>query len=353
MIKKTSLADIAASLGVSKTLVSLVLNDKADRYGISRETQTRVRERIAELNYRPDALARVFRTGKTLNIGLLVPDISNVFCAAMARSIEKKAWEHAYSLVICSTQDNPDRENKQIRNLLDKRVDGLIISSSQQNPGVFNALSEEGFPHVLIDRTYKDMRSPSVSTDNFWGASMVAGHFLEQGFRHMAMVFVAAEHLSAINDRIMGFTSALSAAGVEIPSRWKIRVPLNDAAGTIEAQLNGLKQAGNMPEAIFALNHRLTSDCLLSLRKLNLDIPGEVALAGFDDMPWFALTRPSVTAVRQPLETIGEQAFNLLKRQMNQTDRKGMEASVHLPVELIIRESSVIRASQPAKQHLP
>lgn len=112
MSKRITLADVANSLGLSKTVISLVINNKADAHGISKETQQRVREKIRELNYQPNVLARGFRTGKTNTIGLIVSDISNRFYSRIARNIEDMAWQHGYSVVICSTDEKVDKEKK-------------------------------------------------------------------------------------------------------------------------------------------------------------------------------------------------------------------------------------------------
>ena len=132
MTGKISISDIAASLGVSKTLVSLVINNKGNSHGISAETQKKVLAKVKELNYRPNVLAQGFRTGKTNTIGLIVSDISNQFYSRIARKVEGYAWERGYSVVICSTDECEDKERQQISMLQDRKVDGLIISSSQK-----------------------------------------------------------------------------------------------------------------------------------------------------------------------------------------------------------------------------
>lgn len=344
MAKKTSLADIAKSLGVSKTLVSLVLNDKADEYGISRETQERVRARIREMNYQPDVLARVFRTGKTRTIGLIVSDISNPFYAAIARHIEDLAWKEGYGLVICSTDEDTQKEERQIRLLMERKTDGLIISSSRERPEAFLAMEAEEYPLVLIDRVFHGLKSPFVSADNFWGASMVATHLLEQGFRRVGMVTTGPTHISTIRDRTQGFTSTLQEAGVEIPERWIIHVPFGSDDRVVEDALRELGQDGDMPEAFFALNNRLTASCLSAFNARKLRIPGDVALVGFDDMPWFTLAQPAISAVSQPVRAMAEHAFQLLYRQLQKKEEQGAaDASVHLPVELHIRGSSLVK----------
>ncbi|NLF44357.1 MAG: LacI family transcriptional regulator [Bacteroidales bacterium] len=341
MTKKISLAEIASSLGVSKTLVSLVINNKGDEYGISPDTQQRVREKIKELNYQPNVLARGFRMGKTNTIGLIVSDISNRFYSKIARNIEDAAWERGYSVVICSTDENIDKEKEQIRLLRERKVDGLIISSSQDNAEYFNKLYDQGLPHVLIDRTFANMKSPNVSVDNFGGARMAARHLLTQGIKKIALIAVSPEHISTINDRIKGFESALQDAGISIPDDWFIRAPFNEIEYAIKDRLQKFYQNGDFPEAIFTLNNNLTSTCLMHLRKLSVKIPEQVALIGFDDVQYFGFTQPSISAIEQPIERVSAKAFDLLIKQI---EKKGIalhERSVFLPVDIIIRESSV------------
>ncbi len=341
MSKKVSISDIARSLGVSKTLVSLVINGKGDEHGISRETQKRVREKVQEMNYQPDVLARGFRTGKTNTIGLIVSDISNLFYSRIARRIEDYAWEHGYSVVICSTDEDIRKEEAQIEMMIGRKVDGLIISSSQKTAESFNRLLKSGIPHVLIDRTLPGMNSANVSVDNFGGARMAASHLLSQGYGRIKTFAVAPDHISTINERIRGFRSAFDEKGIEVEDEMVIRAPFNALDQTIREQLYAMKEEGTLPDAIFALNNSITSICLKYLRELQVSVPGKVALVGFDDMQHFDFTQPSVSTIKQPVDLIGRKAFDLLLQQINGVPVPPSEWSVSLPVDLIVRESSV------------
>lgn len=341
MVKKTSLADVAKSLGVSKTLVSLVLNGKGDAHGISSETQQKVREKISELNYKPDALARGFRIGKTNTIGLIVSDISNRFYARIARNIEDSAWQHGHSVVICSTDEIIEKELAQIRLLRERKVDGLIISSSQQDATFFNELAASGLPHVMIDRTFDAMRSANVSVDNAGGARLAAMHLIEQGIRSAAIISITPEHISTIRDRISGFESALLEADITIPQKWHIRAPFEQIDEAMKTRLEEIFGSDQKPEAIFTLNNNLTTTCLKHLRNLSVKIPDDVVLIGFDDVSYFGFTQPSITAIAQPIDLICERAFDLLLRQIEKQDIDENERTVSLPVNIIIRESSL------------
>ncbi len=341
MPKKITLSDIAASLGVSKTLVSLVINNKADQHGISKETQKRVREKVKELNFQPNVLARGFRTGKTNTIGLIISDISNLFYARIARKIEDYAWKSGYSVVICSTDEDIEKEKDQIRMLRGRKVDGMIISSSMEDASYFNHLQEAGVPHVLIDRIFSDMSSANVSVDNYGGARMAAQHLLSQGYSRVATLAITPEHISTINDRLLGFSSAFEEVGITIPDDWNIRVPFDRIEETVGENLRKLHLDDNLPQAIFSMNNSLTTQCLSCLRKLSIDVPGQVALIGFDSVVHYTVTSPSISALQQPIEQISERAFDLLLRQIKETKINKNEWSAQLPVELIVRESSV------------
>jgi LacI family transcriptional regulator len=341
MSKKISLADIATTLGVSKTLVSLVINGKGNDHGISQETQKKVLEKIEELNYQPNILARGFRTGKTNTIGLIVSDISNRFYSRIARRIEDYAWERGYTVVICSTDENVEKEKQQIRLLRDRKVDGLIISSSQYNAETFNKLVDAGMPHVLIDRTFDLMNSANVSVDNFGGARMAARHLITQGIRKIALFSITPEHISTIKERAKGFLSALAESEIAIPPKWYIRIPFKSIDQSVKEALQNLHQKGELPEAIFTLNNNLTSACLMNLRNLSVEVPNEIALVGFDDVMYFSFTQPSVTAIDQPVERIAESAFDLLLKEIERVEIPFEEKSIRLPINIIIRESSI------------
>ncbi|MFO7864064.1 MAG: LacI family DNA-binding transcriptional regulator, partial [Salinivirgaceae bacterium] len=297
MAKKVSLADIAKSLGVSKTLVSMVVNGKADAHGINVETQKKVRDKIQELNYEPNALARGFRMGKTHTLGLIVSDISNQFYSRIARNLEDYAWARGYSVVICSTDENIDKEKEQIRLLRERKVDGLIISSSQMEASYFNQLAAEGVPHVLIDRTFDGLQSVNVSVDNFGGARMAARHLLTQGIKKIGIIAISPDHISTINERIKGFESALNESEITIPPEWFIRAPFDAIDESVKDALQRIYQSGNMPEAIFTLNNNLTAAALKYLRKLSVKSPDDIALIGFDDVIYYSFTQPSVSAI--------------------------------------------------------
>jgi len=300
-----------------------------------------VLKKVKELDYQPNALARGFRTGKTNTIGLIVSDISNSFYSGIARKIEDLAWNSGYSLITCSSDENIEKEIRQVALFKERRVDGIIVSSSQESPEFFNNLVEEGFPHVLVDRVFDGLQSQSVTVDNLGGGRLAARHLLNQEMKKLAILSITPGHISTIRDRISGFETALIESGLSVPEKWNVKVPFNNVEGFVKESVLRWFQQNDLPEAIFSLNNNLTAACLESMRKLSIKIPEEVAIIGFDNPLYFGFSNPSISAIDQPVEQIGQTAFDMLFGQIIEKDFTPAKKNIVLPVDLIIRESSI------------
>jgi DNA-binding LacI/PurR family transcriptional regulator len=340
MGKRVSLADIAESIGISKTVVSLVVNNKGDSNGISKETQERVKQKIKELNYRPNVLARGFRTGKTETIGLIVSDISNRFYSRIARQIEDLAWRSGYSVVICSTDENIEKEKKQLQILVDRQVDGLIVSSSFDDPSLYNTLQEEGFPLVFIDRIIKGANAPSITVDNYGGAKLATRHLIKQGLTDIMLIATFPQYISSINDRINGYISAMEDAGITIPAENLVKIPAGQTEHTVRDILQYRYQKGSLPQAIFTLNNVSMAFVIQYLSKLSIGIPKETALIGFDEAIYYGFHKPAISAIVQPIDEISSQAFSALIYQIEKKE-PCQKFNRILPIDIAIRASSV------------
>lgn len=341
MKKKISIADVAASLNISKTVVSLVINGKGDSHRISKETQEKVRDKVKEMNYQPNAIARGFRTGKSNTIGLIVTEISNNFYSHIANYIERLAWQHNYSVVISSTNEIVEKEIRQIDLLKTRNIDGVIISSSQKNADQLKKLVDEKIPLVLIDRSFENESIPAVSVDNFGGARIATKHLIDQGISDIAMVSINNFDVSTTRDRVNGFISAMNDHGIAVSDKRIIQGNSSIIKEKIRISLQEYYHQNDMPEAIFAMDNNLTFICLDYLQKLSIEIPVETALIGFDDLQYFKYTKPSISAIEQPIEKIAEEAFRLLWAQVAKTNTPGELSSVILPVDMKIRNSSI------------
>lgn len=339
--KKISLSDIAASLGVSKTLVSMVLNNRADEKGISKETQKKVWEKIKEMNYKPNMMARGLRLGRSNIIGLIVSDIANPFYARIARYIENYLEPKGYNIMICSTDEDIEKEIRLTRMLKDRQIDGLIISSSQKNSKEFKAMMEEKYPFVLIDRVMSDLKTNNVAVDNFRGAYDAISHLIKQGYKNIAAFAVSPVHVSTINDRIEGYLRCVKDNGLTYGKKLLVEIPFTNVKNSVKYQLSNILYGKEKVEALFAVNNNIAITCLEMLNEMKVRIPEDIGFVCFDDLEVFKFSRPSITAVSQPIEEICKNAVDILLDDIKNKDKITEKQQIKLPTSLVIRRSTV------------
>jgi LacI family transcriptional regulator len=337
MKSSVSLSDIANALGVSKTLVSMVLNNKADENGISKITQKRVLKFAKEINYKPNLMARGLRMGVTNTIGLVVSDISNPFYSKMARFIEDDLGKVNYHLVICSTDEDTEKEKKIIHLMREKQFDGIIVSSSQKKSDDFKQLLREDYPFVLIDRKIKGIKANFVGIDNHDSTYYAVQHLLKAGYKNIAAFAVSPAYVSSIKDRISGYMDALKDAGHTSTKKLLIEIPFDQVKQAVKKEIIKLTHPASKIDAIFAINNNIAVACLETFNELKIKMPNDVAFIAFDDIDAFKLTTPQVTAIDQPLEEICSQAVNILMQEIKKPKKSKKE--VLLKPHLIIRES--------------
>ena len=209
----TSLKDIAETLNLSKTTVSWVLSGRADEKGISAATQQRVSRCAQRLNYRPNLLARSLNTGESGMIGLILPSISDSFYSQVAREVEMEVEEHGYSLMICSSESEPERENRMIRLFRAKQVDGLIIAPTVRSGEEIRRLVDESFPFVVFDRRFPKLDTHCVLIDNERSSYALVRRLTEDGFRRIAVI-TTNPHLETMDARRAGYGRALADSGI-------------------------------------------------------------------------------------------------------------------------------------------
>ncbi len=345
-MKRVSLADVANELKVSKTLVSLVLNEKGDQHGISKLTQARVLAKAEELNYFPNQMARGLRMGKSGTIGLIVADIANPFYATIARKIEDETNKAGYNLIICSSDEKDEKELRLLKMLRDRQVDGLIVSSTLQRPNALADLKRLGYPIVLIDRSIPRLDVPAVLVDNYQGAFNLTKHLVSLGHKRIAHLSLSPAHISTLRDRLKGYRDAMKEAGIKVQSQWILNIPFDDVRGTVERELPGMISEKKGVTALFTANNNIAVAALEVIRNLGLKIPDDVAFCSFDDIDLFRLCDPPVTACAQPREEIATEAVRILKDLIRKSDN-GETNSVN---NLVLSTTLEIRPSTGSQQ---
>ncbi|MEI7595694.1 MAG: LacI family DNA-binding transcriptional regulator [Bacteroidota bacterium] len=339
-MKKTSLADIASYLGVSKTLVSMVLNNKGDEHAISKDTQKRVKEAAKSLNYQPNQIARSLRIGKSKTIGLIVADISNPFYAKISRLIEDNSSRLGYNLIICSTDENSDKERKLLDMLKNRQVDGIILSSTLKNSNEIRDILFDNYPLVLIDRTFPDMQTNTVIVDNYLGARKATEHLVEQGFESIAHFTISPSYVSCIVDRKNGYLHVMKEQKLQKYSQ-VIEIPFNDVRNSVYNFIKEQTQKEKSIDAIFTVNNNIALAVFEAANSLKLRIPEDIGLITFDDIDLFNFTNPTISAIKQPIELICEKAVQTLIDCIENTVTKTINHV--LESEIIVRQSSILK----------
>ncbi len=337
-MKKTSLRDIAEQLGVSKTLVSLVLNNRGNEKGISAATQKKVKDLAKKLNYNPNQMARSLRLGSSKTIGLIVADISNIFYSTIAKNIEEEAAKQGYNVMFMSSLEDPEKESKMIRLLLDRGVDGLIISTSFKGRDEIHQLRDGNIPFVLIDRYIPGVKTNNVLVNNYQGAFDMTEHLLSLDLKRIALLTISPSHLSTMKQRISGYKDALRQHGVKVNNKLIREIPHDSICQSMETTLKELIIQKNV-QSIFFLNNNLTKAGLELVHKLNLRIPQDISIASFDDIDMFRFSYPTITSIIQPKEEIGRYAFDVLLNRIKNKGNSIEKQQIILPVKLVIRNS--------------
>ncbi|BDS15026.1 LacI family DNA-binding transcriptional regulator [Aureispira anguillae] len=338
MKKKIALIDIAQALGVSRTLVSMVLNGQGDLHGISPVTQDKVKAKAKELNYKPNSIARGLRTGKSNTIGLIVTDISNNFYATIARRIEDNLRQLGYHLIFCSSDERAEREEELIQMLRGRQVDGLILATTFQDTKVLKELIKEGFPFVLIDRHIPNLETDYVVVDNYKSSKKAIEYLMEQGHREIGMLTISPSHLSTIQDREQGYKDALTEQGLTIKNSNVCQIAFDDIYNQVGKSLHKMLNQAQPVTAIYAVNNNIGKACLEHLGKMGLHIPEDIALLSYDDIDVFKFC--AITAIAQPIQEMGDQAVNILLNKIKGGKPKPLpNQQLILPAQIIVRKS--------------
>lgn len=338
--KKTLLEDIARELNVSKTLVSMVINGKGDSYGISKKTQEKVLSKAGEMQYTPNMFARALRTGKSNLIGLLVADISNPFYSNIAKYVERALAEKGYNLMICSTDENIEREEKLVQLFAEQQIiDGLIVATTNISGGFFKKERLRNFPIVFIDRYLPDIESNYVVADNYQGSFELTDLLIHKGCKNIVAFNITPSHISSLTERVRGFKDALHKYNIPFNSGNLVEISFNNIQQDVKEKLLKLLKQPEKIDAIYTLNNHIATACLNVFNELALDIKKEgIYFASFDDISLFDFVKPNIISVSQPLEQIGIEAANLALKLIDQKINGVMEyEKVVLPTSIISR----------------
>jgi DNA-binding LacI/PurR family transcriptional regulator len=329
--------DVAELAQVSKATVSHVINKT--RF-VEEETRNRVQQAIQDLGYRPSAVARGLATQQTYTIGVLISDLSNIFFGDVIRGIEEVFLPENYGLMVCSTAEFLEREAHYLDLLLGQRVDGIIAAATSQHWGAISEAERLHTPIVFVDRAFEELEGCFVGIDNKKGANFGVKHLIDNGHQKIG-ILSGFDRLSTMRERFDGYVQALEEAGIPLNQDWISPSELSVAGG--RKAMRYLMSLPERPTAVLASNNLLSLGALLAINELCLRCPEQVALVGFDDHPWAAVSNPPLTVVKQPAQEIGEMAAKMLLSEIKGEPVE--QCQVLLGCELVVRESSVARGN--------
>ena len=325
-----SIKDVASKAGVSVATVSRVLNNNPR---VKSPARARILAAIDQLGYQPSGIARNMRSQSVRVIGLVISDIQNPFFTTLVRAVEDVAYENQYTVLLCNSDEDLQKEQLYIDVLSRERVAGAIIVPTGKD--AFTPLLNARVPVVMVDRIVADRVADAVVLDNVAGAFAATKHLIELGHRRIGLVG-APTSVSVGRERQRGYEKALRASKLKLDPNLICIGNFKEQGGYQAAR--ALLERDPRPTAIFAVNNLMTLGACQAIAEKRLRIPKDISVIGFDDMPWFALLTPPLTAVRQPTYEIGVQAARLLFARMQDSTR-AVETRVLKP-ELIVRGST-------------
>lgn len=327
-----TIKDVAREAGVSVASVSRALNGTG---GVTAETEKRIRQVAARLRYMPHGAARSLITRRTHTIGALLPDMYGEFFSELIRGIDLAARARGLHLLVSSAHDGVDDAAAALRTMRG-RVDGMIILSPRADASFLHANLPESLPTVLLNSPLRGRRYPVLNIDNHGGAHAMVRHLaVTCGYRDIALVAGPQDNFDA-QQREDGYRSAMAEFAPGAPLR-VIRGEFTEESGYRAGR--ELLTSGQLPRAVFAANDMMAIGCLLALREGGLDVPGEVAVTGFDDIPIARYVTPALTTVQVRIVDLGRSALERLAALLDATDQATTPDADILGCEIVVRDS--------------
>jgi LacI family transcriptional regulator len=329
--RRPTIHQVAKKAGVSTATVSRVLTG---RDKVSTELAEQVMQAIHELSYRPNRTARLLRARKAQKIGLVVSDIQNPFFTSVVRGVEDLLQPDGYVLLVGNTDEDPSRQTAYLEALVDEGVAGIILVPTSGDPRAYKAASASQLPLVILDRRIEAIQADSVMTDNVAAAMTATRHLIRLGHTRLGFIGGLA-HVSTAIDREAGFNRALSEAGLPT-SHGSIQPGNYRLLGGYQAMALLLDQP-DPPSAVLVANNVMAMGALQLIYERGLSIPKQIALVGFDDIPWAVSMQTPLTVIAQRSYEIGQKAAELVLARIQEPDRPFEH--ILLQAELIIRAS--------------
>ncbi len=326
---RITILDVAAAAGVSKSTVSRILDERLPRS--ESETARRVREVAARLGYVRDVSAASLRRGQTNTIGVIVPRLTDTVMAMLYEALARACARSGRFAIVATTDDEPRADRAAAKSLLQRGVDGLVLSTAREGDDFAQELADRGVPYVLALRS--DGRSLASVGDDRLGGYLATRHLIDLGHRRIGII-AGPSYASSSRGRLAGYLQALDEQGVPHDPALLVESTFGIDSGAEAAE--HLMRLPDPPTAIFAVNDNTAIGALSALARLGVSVPGDVSLVGYNDIPIVSRLPIPLTSVRVPFDQIATSALDLMTQW---PDTKGERVRVAAPT-LIPRRSS-------------
>jgi LacI family transcriptional regulator len=331
MVKAATIRDVARVAGLSVTAISRYLN--ADIV-LPESSASRIDQAVRRLNYHPNQIARNLSLGRSGMIGLVIPDVANPFFAVLATAAEAVAFNAGYGILLCNTQNDRSRELTYLKLLAGRQLDGILFLTSHAEDRELARILQRNRNVVLIDEDVAGVSAPRIFSDNRIGGQLAGQHLIARGHTRIGFIGGPPKLLST-QERFAGFRSALTKHKLKLVSGLVRFGPYTSDFGRESAL--ALLEGSRPPSAIFVSSDYVAVGVLNAAYERNLEVPSDLSLVGFDDIPIAALLRPALTTVRQSAANLGRQGAEILFQVIR--GERGNNREIRLPVELVERDS--------------
>jgi len=331
--EKVTLRDVARSANVSIAVASRALGHHGY---VSDEKKQKVQTAAKKLGYAPNMLARSLKTASTSCLGIVISDITTNFFTLLVRGADDVGRQNGYHLIVCNSDEDPEKEKVHLEELWNRKVDGIILCPTEKNLLQLRMFRRSGMPMVLVDRRIPQLDAVSITVDNRLGAFEAVTHLIRHGYRRIA-IMKGLPGIASLEERYEGYVQALQRAGMDAD-------PQLVRYGELSAEVS-LTRAGELldskdrPDAFFISCEAMIVGTITAIQRRGLRIPQDIGVVAFDDPLWASILQPPLTTVRQPSYSVGTIAAQTLISQLARKGGDPVKENLTLRPELIVRSS--------------
>lgn len=318
-----TIKDIAKQTGLGLATISSYLNGG----NVREQNRIKIEQAIEELHYEVNEVARGLKTNKTKMIGIIIPELNNIFCAEIITEVEDVLRAHGYATMICDCRTDEKREKEAVEFLKKRRVDGVIVMPSGNKGKHLNLFSKAGIPVILIDRRLNDVDCDCVLVDNFEGTKEAVHLLIEKGHRKIGMI-AGPEDVFTAKERLLGYVEALKEANLPVEEKL-----ISHGDYTIASGATGMRRLVEQNQdmtAVIISNYEMTMGAIIEANELQIQIPDQISVIGYDNVQFARACVPKLSIVTQPTKEIARNVSDLMLRRLESYN----ELTEHMVVKL-------------------